>query len=137
MLQTLTSKHAMQQEINSLDKNKTFELVPLPSNRKAIGVKWVYKVKLNPDNTINKYKARLCAKGFTQKQGIDFYDTYAPVAKMASIRLLFAVAAAQNLLVKQLDVDSESAYLHRHMDTEVYMQQPPGFINEKHPTWVC
>ena len=96
MLQTLTSGNTpiMQQEINSFIKKKTFELVPLPSNWKAIVVKWVYKVKLNPDNTINKYKAQLYAKDFTQKQGIDFHDTYAPVAKIASIHLLFAVAAA-------------------------------------------
>jgi hypothetical protein len=82
---------AMKIELEMLKKNDTYELVPLPAGRKSIGVKWVYKIKLNPDNSINKYKARLVAKGFFQRQGINFHETYAPVAKMASIRLLLAL----------------------------------------------
>jgi hypothetical protein len=118
-----------------LKKNDTYELVPLPVGQKSIGVKWVYKIKLNPDNSINKYKTRLVAKGFSQRQEIDFHETYAPVAKMASIHLLLATAAAERLLVEQLDVDS--AYLNGEMDTEVYMDQPPGFVDPIKPNHVC
>jgi hypothetical protein len=125
---------AMHHELDMLRKNSTYELVPLPAGCKAIGVKWIFKVKLNPDGSINKYKARLVAKGFRQKDGIDYYQTYTPVAKMASIRTILAVAAANNLRVDQLDM--ESVYLNREMDTEVYIEQPPGFVDKKHPNYV-
>jgi hypothetical protein len=125
----------MYHELDMLCKNSTYKLVPLSAGRKAIGVKWIFKVKLNPDGSINKYKARLVAKGFRQKKGIDYYQTYAPVVKMASIRTILTVATANNLRVDQLDV--ESAYFNGEMDTEVYMEQLPGFIDKKHPNYVC
>lgn len=126
---------AMWTEIRTLQRMGTYELVALPPGRKAIGTRWVFRIKRNPDGSISKYKARLVAKGYAQKKGVDFESTYAPVAMMASIRTLLAIAAAYGLPVRQLDVDS--AYLNGFMDAEVYMQQPPGFESKEHPEHVC
>lgn len=128
-------EEAMKTEMGMLEKMKTFNLVPLPRGRRAIGTKWVYKRKLNPNGTINKYKARLVAKGFAQRKGVDYEATYASVATMASIRMILATCAAKGLEVRQLDVDS--AYLNGEMDTEVFMVQPPGFVDQEHPDYVC
>ena len=116
---------AMDTEYNALMANGTWEIVPLPNDRKAIGCKWVFKIKRNPDFTIDKYKARLVAKGFAQRWGIDYAETYAPTAKMVSIRTFLALAAAEGLEVDQCDV--ASAYLNGKMDTVLYMTQPEGY----------
>ncbi|KAH9756360.1 hypothetical protein KPL71_016050 [Citrus sinensis] len=101
---------AMNEELFMIEKNKTWELVDRPQNRKVIGVKWVYKTKLNADGSINKYKARLVVKGFAQVPGVDYSDTFVPVARLDIIRLLLAVAAQKNWRVYQLDV--KSAFLN-------------------------
>ena len=100
----------MEAELNALSANKTWTLVPLPSGKTAIGCRWVYKVKHKSDGTIDRYKARLVAKGYTQLEGLDFLDTFAPVAKLTTLRLLLAVASSHNWDLKQLDVNN--AFLH-------------------------
>jgi hypothetical protein len=87
--------------------------------------KWVYKIKTNPDNSIERYKARLVVRGFSQKPGIDFTETFAPVAKYSSLRLQFAKAAQENLDVLQLDI--KTAFLYGDLKEETYMDQPEGF----------
>ena len=96
----------------------------MPINKKPVGCKWVFKIKYNCDGTIERYKARLVAKGFTQKKGLDYEDTFARVARMTSIRVILAIAALEGLQVHQMDVNS--AYLNGHMDTDIYLRQPPA-----------
>ncbi|XP_048131572.1 uncharacterized protein LOC125314133 [Rhodamnia argentea] len=100
----------MEDELSMIRKNKTWELVDKPKDRKVIGVKWVFKTKLNADGSINKYKARLVVKGYTQILGIDYSDTFAPMARLDTIRLLLAIAAQKGWKVFQIDV--KSAFLN-------------------------
>ncbi|KAD7478926.1 hypothetical protein E3N88_02062 [Mikania micrantha] len=115
----------MKQEIESIERNKTWHLTKLPAGHKAIGLKWVYKVKRDANGDINKYKARLVAKGYVQKQGLDFDEVFAPVARMETVRLILALAANEGWKVHHLDV--KSAFLHGNLKEEVYVQQPQGF----------
>ena len=116
---------AMEAEFQSVQKNHTWTLSDLPAEKKPIGCKWVYKVKYKADGTIDKYKARLVARGFSQKEGIDYEETFAPTAKMSTIRLVLALAAQFNWKVHQMDV--KSAFLYSDLQEEVYMMQPSGF----------
>ncbi|XP_019465092.1 PREDICTED: uncharacterized protein LOC109363293 [Lupinus angustifolius] len=126
---------AMKEEINSIEKNATWELTELPRNKKAILVKWVYKVKLKPDGSVSKHKARLVAKGFLQKQGLDFEEVFAPVARLETIRLVVAIASSRRWHICQMDV--KSAFLNGPLDKEVYIAQPPGFVipEEEHKVY--
>lgn len=119
-------KQAMVDEINMIVKNQTWELVEKPANRKTIGVKWVYRVKHNADGSLNKLKARLVVKGFSQRYGLDYMETFAPVARLDTIRLLIAVAAQNQWTIHQMDV--KSAFLNGFLEEEIYIEQPPGFI---------
>lgn len=119
---------AMKEELFMIEKNKTWELVSRPENRKVIGVKWVYRTKLNADGSINKHKARLVVKGYAQIPGVDYSDTFAPVARLDIIRLLLAVAAQKNWKVFQLDV--KSAFLNGYLQEEIYVEQPEGYVKE-------
>lgn len=117
---------AMKEELSMIEKNQTWELVPRPHNRKVIGVKWVFRTKFNSDGSINKHKARLVVKGYSQIFGIDYSDTFAPVARHDTIRLLLAVVAQKGWRVFHMDV--KSAFLNGFLQEEIYVEQPDGFV---------
>ncbi|KAI5328240.1 hypothetical protein L3X38_027637 [Prunus dulcis] len=117
---------AMTEEISIIEKNSTWELVDRPSSKPIVGVKWIYKTKLNLDGSIQKHKARLVAKGYTQKPGIDCNETFAPVARLDTIRTLIPLAAQKGWKLCQLDV--KSAFLNGILEEEVYVDQPEGFV---------
>jgi hypothetical protein len=103
--------------MDSILSNGTWELSELPFGCKPIGCKWVFKKKLRTEGTIDKYKARLVAKGYTQKEGEDFFDTFSPVARMTTIRVLQSLAASYGLIVHQMDV--KTAFLNGEFDEEI------------------
>ncbi len=105
--------------------NKTWELVHLPAGRKPVGCRWVFRLKRDDQGKIARYKARLVAKGFTQKEGVDYTETFAPVVRFETISMLIAYAVNNGLQLHQLDV--ETAFLHGHLEEEIYMTQPEGF----------
>jgi transposase InsO family protein len=125
---------AMEEEMKSILDNNTWELTTLPAGHRAIGMKWVFKVKKDPDGNIVKHKARLVAKGYAQRPGIDFDEVFAPVARMETVRLLLGVAAHAGWQVHHMDV--KSAFLNGEITEEVYVQQPPGFIDDKRGGYV-
>ncbi|KAM2961779.1 hypothetical protein FF1_031321 [Malus domestica] len=133
-----TSPHwqsAMQEEFNALKTQGTWELVPSPPNRTIIGSKWVYKVKKNPDGSISRYKARLVAQGFSQEPGIDYSETFSPVVRHTTVRLILSLAAINKWELRQLDI--KNAFLHGDLQEEVYMKQPQGFVDQTKPHYVC
>ena len=125
----------MNMEMEALEKNKTWELVKLPEGKKPVGCKWVYTVKYKADGSIERYKARLVAKGYTQTYGIDYLETFAPVAKMNTVRLLLSLAANYGWDLQQFDV--KNAFLHGELDEEIYMEVPPGFEKKLAARTVC
>ena len=127
-------KHVMQEELNALEENHTWTIASLPPGKKANGCRWIYKIKQHSDGTIERYKARLVAKGYTQLEGLDFLNTFAPVVKLTTLRLLLALVAAHQWNLKQLDVNN--AFLHGDLDEDVYMKPPPG-ISLPTTTSVC
>ncbi|GJY23180.1 retrovirus-related pol polyprotein from transposon TNT 1-94 [Tanacetum coccineum] len=128
-------KEAMQEEIEALHKNKTWELVPLPGGRKPIGNKWVYKIKRNGDDQVERYRARLVVKGYAQKEGIDFNEIFSPVVRMTNIRVVLAMCATYDLHLEHLDV--KTAFLHGNLEEEIYMLQPEGFKQKGKENLVC
>lgn len=118
-------REAMQEELKSIEENQTWCIADLPSGHKAIGLKWVFKVKKDPAGAVVKHKARLVAKGYVQQQGIDFEEVFAPVARMETVRLLIALAANKGWQIHHMDV--KSAFLNGDLEEEVYVVQPPGF----------
>lgn len=116
---------AMQEEIDSIERNCTWELSDLPAGHRAITLKWVYKLKRNETGEVIKHKARLVARGFVQQEGIDFDEVFAPVARMESVRLLLALAAQEGWQVHHMDV--KSTFLNGDLEEEVYVRQPAGF----------
>jgi hypothetical protein len=127
----------MEEETAALHQNQTWHLVPanLKSRRNVIDCKWVYRIKRNSDGTIDRYKACLVAKGFKQRYGIDYEDTFSPVVKATTIRVVLAISVSHGWSLRQLDV--KNAFLHGVLDEEVYMKQPPGFTDPNFPTHVC
>ena len=127
---------AMQEEMESLHKNATWDLVKLPKSKKAIRCKWVYKRK---EGTLGveeaRYKARLVAKGYSQTPGVDFTDVFSPVVKHSSIRALLGIVALHDLELEQLDV--KTAFLHGELEEDIYMQQPEGFVALGKEDYVC
>nr|KAJ0219061.1 hypothetical protein LSAT_V11C300140140 [Lactuca sativa] len=128
-------KEAIHDEIDSIMHNNTWVLADLPPSCKALGCKWILKRKMKVDGTINKYKPRLVIQGFRQKEGIDFFDTYAPVVRISTVRLLLALAAIHNLVIHQMDV--KTAFLNGDLDEEIYMKQPEGFVMPGNEHKVC
>ena len=126
---------AMEDEMNSLHENNTFELVKLPKGKKALKNKWVYRLKSEENSSQPRYKARLVVKGFAQKQGIDFDEIFSPVVKMSSIRVVLGMAATMDLEVEQLDV--KTTFLHGDLEEEIYMEQPEGFAIAGKEHLVC
>ncbi|XP_073363658.1 uncharacterized protein [Aegilops tauschii subsp. strangulata] len=125
----------MEQEIHALQRNNTWRLVPPPSGVNIIDSKWVFKVKKHADGSIERYKARLVAKGFKQRYGIDYEDTFSPVIKPTTIRVLLSLAVTRGWSLRQLDV--QNAFLHGVLEEEVYMRQPPGFVDPAQPHHLC
>ncbi|KAI5339586.1 hypothetical protein L3X38_018858 [Prunus dulcis] len=121
-------RNAMKAELEMIEKNDTWTLVDRPFGKPIIGVKWVYKTKLNLDGSVQKNKARLVAKGYSQKPGIDYNETFAPVARLDTIRTLIALAAQKEWNLYQLDV--KSAFLNGVLKEEVYVEQPQGFVKD-------
>ncbi|KAL0409675.1 UNVERIFIED_CONTAM: Retrovirus-related Pol polyprotein from transposon RE1 [Sesamum radiatum] len=118
-------RDAMKAEIGALEHNNTWQITPLPAGKRPIGCKWVFKTKLRADGSVERYKARLVAKGFTQIEGLDYTDSFSPVAKTVTVRLFFAFAAAQGWPLQQMDVNN--AFLHGHLDEDLYMTPPEGY----------
>ena len=125
---------AMQEELNQFERNQVWELVPKPDDRPEIGTRWVYRNKLDESGIIVRNKARLVAQGYSQEEGIDYDETYAPVARLEAIRILLAFASIMNFKLFQMDV--KSAFLNGYIQEEVYVSQPPGFESFEHPDYV-
>ena len=125
---------AMQEELNQFKRNDVWELVPKPNNHTIIGTKWVFRNKLDENGVIVRNKARLVAKGYNQEEGIDYDETYAPVARLEAIRMLLAFASSYDFKLYQMDV--KSAFLNGFIQEEVYVDQPPGFEDFEKPNHV-
>ena len=118
----------MKEELDALFKNHTWDLVTLSPGKSVVSCKWIYKIKTRSDGSIEHYKARLVAKGFTQEYGIDYEETFAPVARISSAHALLVVAAASKWDLFQMDV--KNAFLNGDLSEEFYMQPPPGLSVE-------
>lgn len=125
---------AMQAEYNSLVANDTWELVEIPSNHKVVSNKWVFALKKDNDGNIERFKARLVAKGCSQKYGVNYTETFSPVVRSETIRMVFALAVEYGLYLHQMDVSS--AYINSDLKDEVYMKQPEQFVSEEYPNRV-
>ncbi|RVW77397.1 Retrovirus-related Pol polyprotein from transposon TNT 1-94 [Vitis vinifera] len=118
-------KKAVQDEIDALEKNGTWTITDLPVGKRPVGCKWIFTIKYKADGSVERFKARLVARGFTQSYGIDYQETFAPVAKLNTIRILLSLAVNQDWCLQQLDI--KNAFLNGDLEEEVYMEIPPGF----------
>ena len=125
----------MKEELVALHDNHTWALVPHPLNVNVVGSKWVFRLKIKEDGSIDRFKARLIARGFTQIPGVDFDDTFSLVIKPTTIRLVISLAISHNWTLNQLDV--KNAFLHGVLKETVYMEQPPGFVEPELSDHVC
>ena len=126
---------AMVEEIHTCDETETWTLVPRPEGAHILGCRWIFRVKLNADGTVRCLRARLVAKGNEQEEGIDFLETYSPVVRTATVRMVLHLAVTEKWDIKQLDV--KNAFLHGDLQETVYMRQPQGFVSKEHPDYVC
>jgi hypothetical protein len=126
---------AMNAEYEALQRNKTWHLVPRPRGKNVIGCKWVYEIKRKSDGSIGRYKARLVPKGYRQRYGIDYEDSFSPIVKAATIRLVLSVAVSKGWVLRHLDI--QNAFLHGIPNEEVYMDQPLGYAHQQYPGYVC
>ncbi|WVZ52326.1 hypothetical protein U9M48_003398 [Paspalum notatum var. saurae] len=124
----------MHEELENFERNHVWDFVVPPPNCRPIGTKWVFKNKQGENGMIVRNKARLVAQGFCQKEGIDYEEIFAPVARLEAIRILLAFAASKGFKLQQMDV--KSAFLNGFIEEEVYVRQPPGFESAKFPDWV-
>jgi hypothetical protein len=127
--------NAMDEEMATLDANTTWELLALPKDKKAIRCNWVYKVKHNADGSMSKYRTRLVAKGYAQTYGIDYEETYSPIARMTTVRTIIGMAVIKGWSLHQMDV--KNVFLHGDLQEEMYMEQPPSYVDQTHPNLVC
>ena len=125
----------MDLEIAILHRNQTWDLVEQPSDVNLIGCKWVYKLKHKPNGNIERYKARLVAKGYNQTLGLDYFETFRPVVKVATIWIILTIALSFKWEIRQLDI--HNAFLSGELEEQVYMSQPPGYLDTQFPTKVC
>ena len=121
----------MQEELNQFERNEVWELVPGPTDQTVIGTKWVYKNKADELGNITRNKARLVAQGYNQEEGIDYEETFAPVARLEAIRILLAYVCFNNFKIYQMDV--KSVFLNSYINENFYVEQPSLFIHEKYP----
>ena len=130
-------REAMKKEMDALLKNNTWEKCTLPEGKKPVGCRWIFTIKRRADGSIERYKARLVAKGYIQTYGVDYAETFSPVAKMSTVRILLSVAANQNWPLHQFDVTN--AFLHGELkkEEEVYMEVPPGYSDDFASGQVC
>jgi hypothetical protein len=124
----------MQDELNNFTRNQVWELVERPKNKNVIGTKWVYRNKQDEHGIVVKNKARLVPKGYSQVEGLDYGETFTPVARLEAIRILLAYASSHKMKLFQMDV--ESAFLNGFINEEVYVEQPPGFEDITYPNHV-
>ena len=125
----------MQDEINALNAQKTWTFVPLPIGKNLVGCKWVYKVKKNLNGSVSRYKARLVVQGFSHKHGVDYSETFSPIVRHTTVRIILALAAMNHWELKQLDI--KNAFLHRDLQEVVYMKQPQRFVDYSYLFHVC
>jgi hypothetical protein len=128
-------KEAMKDEMKALERNDTWDLVEIPRDRKTAGCKWVYKLKKGVDDKVERYKARMVAKRYSQKEGIEFHEIFSPVVNTVSIRIVLALVALLDLELEQPDV--KTSFLHGDLDEEIYMEQPKGFVQNHSKKFVC
>lgn len=126
---------AMIVELNSILHNRTWDLVAVTENMNIVGCRWIFTIKYLPNGDIDRYKARIVAKGYHQQPGVDFTDTFSPVIKSTTIRLVLGLAVNNDWPVRQVDVNT--AFLQGHLNEEVFMAQPPGFADADRPSHVC
>ena len=127
--------NVMKDEMSSMRCNDVWDLVELPNGAKVIGCKWVFKTKQDSLGNIERYKARLVTKGFTQKEGIDYTKTFSPVSKKDSLPIILALIVHFDLELQQMDV--KTAFLNGELEKEVYMKQPEGFLSSNGEQLVC
>lgn len=125
----------MQEEFDALTCNNTWSLVPSSQAQNLVGCKWVYRTKYKPNGSVDRLKARLVAKGFHQRPGIDYRETFSPVLKPATLRLILSLAVSNAWPLRQLDINN--AFLQGTLHEDVYISQPPGFVDPSNPTHVC
>ncbi|XP_073126194.1 uncharacterized protein [Henckelia pumila] len=128
-------KSAVLEEMNALEKNKTWDIVDLPKGKRTVGCRWLFNIKCKANGSVERYKACIVAKGFTQTYGIDYQETFAPVAKIHSIRVLLSLAVNLNWQLHQLDI--KNAFLNGDLEEEVFMSLPPGFQGKYDQNKVC
>ena len=128
-------KQEMVEEMVALYSTGTWDLVTLSAGKSPVGRRWVYTVKIGSHGEVNRLKARLVVKGYTQIYGFDYYNIFSPIAKMAFIHLLFSMAAMRSWPLYRLDI--KNAFLHGDLAEEVYMEQPPGFIAQGESSLIC
>ena len=126
--------NSMKEELSQIEKNKTWELVPRPKDKNVIGAKWIFRNKHDKNGKISRKKARLICKDYAQIEGVDFDETFAPVARIEAIRIFLAYSAFKGFKMYHMDV--KTAFPNGYLDEEVYMDQPEGFENKDHSNHV-